>query len=350
MKTLYLNLILLITLASCNSQNDNSDGSNSPIQSGDWSIPVNEVFDGGPGKDGIPAINNPNFLEANHPNVSNYMQDDDLVVGIKIGNVIKAYPHRILDWHEIVNDVIEGQKISINYCPLTGTAFAWKGVFEDVNTTFGVSGLLYNTNLILYDRQTDSYWAQLKLESVNGKNKGKKPVLMPIFETTWKLWKSHYPNTQILSNVQQVTRNYLVYPYGDYKTNNNFLLFPIKPVNNELPQKERVFALLEGANAKVYKISKFSNGNTFINANNLVVGNQEFITSFELPDSMLQLTFTFNLNNLNQTLFTDSEGNKWSLNGEALEGPRKGQILQQSPSMMSYWFAIAPFYTPIIVN
>lgn len=354
MKPILFSLIALFLLSGCSSQDntttDNNNNNNIPSTSSDWSIPVDEVFDGGPGKDGIPSIDNPNFIAGTSSKVASYMSDDDLIIGLKIGNTIKAYPHRILDWHEIVNDVIDNEKISINYCPLTGTAFAWKGNFNTLNTTFGVSGLLYNTNLILYDRQTDSYWSQLKLESVKGKNKGQKASLIAIYETTWGLWKSMYPTTQILSNQQQVTRDYDTYPYGPYKVENDFFLFPVKPLNKDLPGKERVFAILEDSSAKIYRFNKFGNGTILKFQNYIVVGNQQLITAYELPNDMLSVGFSFLLNNQSQTLFSDNDGNKWSIDGIALEGPRKGQKLKQATSVTSYWFAIAAFYDPSFVK
>lgn len=331
-----------------NNNNNNNDDTNT--QTNNWTIPVEEVFDGGPGKDGIPAIEQPKFMAGNSGQAATFMDDEDLVVGIKLGDVIKAYPHKILDWHEIVNDEVNKQKISINYCPLTGTAFAWRGVFDNFDTTFGVSGLLYNSNLILYDRQTDSYWSQIKLEAVHGKSVGKKPALFELYETTWGAWKAMFPNTLLLSNQQQVVRDYQTYPYGPYKEEHDFLLFPVNPLNTELPAKERVFALLNDNKAQVYRFNKFGNGATFKHDDKLVIGNQELITAFELPTDMQQLAFTFNWNPQSQTVFLDNEGNKWSLDGVAVEGPRKGQKLAQAVSVMSYWFAIAPFYEPSFVK
>ena len=130
-----------------------------------WSIPSNQVFDGGPGKDGIPALVNPAMVSSVQ---ANYLTDNDLVIGFKVGDDVRAYPHQILDWHEIINDVVGEQPLAITYCPLTGTGIGWNRVISGNTTTFGVSGLLFNTNLIPYDRSTDSNWSQMKLECVNG--------------------------------------------------------------------------------------------------------------------------------------------------------------------------------------
>ena len=121
--------------------------------SGEWLIPQNEVFDGGPGKDGIPAISNPNLVGNSS---INYMNNDDLVIGVKFDGEIRGYPHPILDWYEIINDKINDNYFSITYCPLTGSTINYNRDLNGNITTFGVSGLLYNTNLIPYDRATNS--------------------------------------------------------------------------------------------------------------------------------------------------------------------------------------------------
>jgi len=120
-----------------------SCGDKDSVSSTDWLIPQSEVFDGGPGKDGIPSVDNPNFSAIAE---IDFLDPQDLVVAIKAGDEIKVYPHPILDWHEIVNDEINGIPLALTYCPLTGTAIAWKRTINGKETTFGVSGLLYNSN------------------------------------------------------------------------------------------------------------------------------------------------------------------------------------------------------------
>ena len=149
MKNYIISLCIVTLLISCSSTSNSLETGNQD-QTPEWLIPLNEVRDGGPGKDGIPSIDNPQFTNANSVD---FLNDEDLVVGIINNNEVKAYPHIILDWHEVVNDDIGGNAITINYCPLTGTAFGWNSMVNDSPTTFGVSGLLYNANLILYDRK-----------------------------------------------------------------------------------------------------------------------------------------------------------------------------------------------------
>lgn len=333
---------------------DNNTGNPPPINtSPDWLIPRDEVKDGGPGKDGIPSLDSPKFVNASDSGAS-FLADEDLVVGVVIGDDIKAYPHAILDWHEIVNDVIGSDFITINYCPLTGTAFGWKSMADGVNTTFGVSGLLYNTNLILYDRKTGTNWSQLKLQAVNGSLIGDVPLLVNVVETTWKTWRTLYPNTKVLSLDTGFSRNYNNYPYGDYKTNQNFFIFTPSPLNSALPNKERLYAIMDENVAKVYQFQKFSGGKAikelFNGKEYLVVGNENIINSFELTGNHSNLIFTYSFTNGEQ-FFKDNEGNKWSVFGKAIEGPRTGEVLKTSKSVVSFWFAIAAFYpNPVIYN
>lgn len=342
----YLFTFCLLSV-SCSSDDNNSNipnDSSNPNSSTEWLIPISDVKDGGPGKDGIPSIDNPNFTTANDVT---FLNDNDLVVGIVSGDEVKAYPHIVLDWHEVVNDEINNNFITLNYCPLTGTAFGWKSITNDTKTTFGVSGLLYNANLILYDRNTDSNWSQLRLECVNGELINDKPQLMNVVETNWKTWKTMYPNTQVLNTQTGFSRTYGTSPYGDYATNNSRFIFVPEITNEALPNKERVYAIIADNTAKVYQFSAFNNGavirDTFNGEDYLIVGNENLIYSFKLSTEHQNLTFEYDFTD-SQVFFKDNEGNKWSVFGKAIEGPRTGETLSESKSVMSYWFAIATFY------
>lgn len=350
---IYLFIISLFLSCSGNNINDNIENpnnqgnTNNGNNNGSWLIPKSEVKDGGPGKDGIPSIDNPKFILANE---ANFLNDDDLVIGIVKNNetrTVRAYPHIILDWHEIINDAIGSEFVTINYCPLTGTAFGWESATNGLKTTFGVSGLLYNANLILYDRSTESNWSQLKLQCVNGSLIGKKPKLVNIIETNWKTWKTLYPNTEVLSLNTGFSRNYGTYPYGPYKTSQNLFLFQPSFFNNALPNKERVYTIISRNKAKVYQFSNFKNGkvikNTFSGKDFLIVGNENIISSFELSPNQINLDFEYDFSN-SEIFFKDNEGNKWSIFGEAIEGPRAGEKLLEARSVIGYWFAIAVFY------
>lgn len=355
-------LIMFLTIVSCSSDSTSDDGlglidvigfdTGGNGVSGTWSIPKDEVIDSGAGKDGIPSIDNPVFIDGNDTRVNTYMKDEDLIVGIVIDGEIKAYPHRVLDWHEIVNDEINGEKITLSYCPLTGSALAWERVINNRETTFGVSGLLYNSNLILYDRETNSHWSQLLFRSVNGSLMHKIPKLYDIQETTWKRWKEMYPSTKILSNEQGFDRDYNVYPYGGYKKDDAVLLFPLSKKDEIIDYKERVHALVYNNNAMVYRFINFIGGKvfkeTFITDTILVVGDDTLLRSFVIDNQHLNLEFQYD--DSKEYLFKDNEGNRWSSDGEAIIGPRKGEKLTPTNSLMTYWLAVPPFFENIEIH
>ena len=122
-------------------------------------------------QDGIPAIEQPQFATAS--NIS-YMDDDDLVLGLQMGNTIHGYPHPILDYHEIINDELEGHKVAVTYCPFTGTGIGWDRMVNGSPATFRVSGMLYNANLMPFDKETGSVWSQMRLDCVYGTHVGQK--------------------------------------------------------------------------------------------------------------------------------------------------------------------------------
>lgn len=317
-----------------------------PIISGEWLVPINEVFDGGPGRDGIPALENPAFISVAN---AGYLADDDLVVGVKIGADIRAYPHRILNWHEISNDTFTSEKVSINYCPLTGSAMIWNGSSTAANPTFGVSGLLYNSNLILYDRETDTNWSQMLIKGVNGSLSGELPTSRVVFETTWGTWKTMFPTTTVLSTNTGFSRDYTQYPYGSYRTNTN-LIFPAANDDARLHKKERVLGVF-GVNAnKVYQIQQFSAAVDVINeaAGEYVVigssGSNFAVALLARASDGVLLTFTALSNSNPQTVMVDNEGNEWNVFGEAVAGTRTGQSLPRIKSFIAYWFAWSAFY------
>lgn len=173
----------------------------------------NNMQSGGPPKDGIPAIDNPVYISAEE--ADQWLLLNDVVFGLNVNNFVAAYPQRILVWHEVLNEKINGENIAITYCPLTGTAIGYRG-------NFGVSGKLINSNLVMYDRTSDSYWPQILGEAILGLGKGSVLKEAPIIWTTWAKWKAKYPQTKVLSNKTGFLRDYSVSgdPYGSYVQEN----------------------------------------------------------------------------------------------------------------------------------
>jgi hypothetical protein len=343
--------MVLFIAASCAKEDgspaeDNTDD----LLSGEWLVPDNEIFDGGPGKDGIPALSNPEFIS---PDDAAYLNDHDLVLGFVRNGTARAYPHNILDWHEIVNDSFDDLHVAVIYCPLTGTGTGWNREITGTLTTFGVSGLLYNSNIIPYDRETDSNWSQILLKSVNGESKGTPADTYNLVETRWDTWKNMYPETLVLSTNTGYYRNYERYPYGDYKTSNS-LIFPVSNRDERLHSKERVLGVLSGDRAKAYSIEEFGASISLINdefdgSDIVVAGSKDknFMVAFQREVKEGEsLQFTAVQNSL-PIIMKDHEGTRYDVFGRAVDGPGEGNRLESFTRFIGYWFAWAAFYPEI---
>jgi hypothetical protein len=160
------------------------------------SVPLSQILSGGPPKDGIPAIMAPRLVAAS---AATFLRGGDAVIGVTEAGVAKAYPVRILNWHEVVNDQIAGVPIVVTYCPLTASAVVYDRAPRGAPLTFGVSGRLYQSNVLIYDYQTESLWSQLKEEALTGSFTGTALRAFPSVVTTWADWQSTHPQTLVLS-------------------------------------------------------------------------------------------------------------------------------------------------------
>jgi hypothetical protein len=342
----YLLILSLVFLPFCAGM-DKDPGSDPPDPLNTWLIPEGGVVDGGPGKDGIAAVSNPQFIPLEQVT---FLDDQDLVIGIQIGNFIRAFPHPILDRHEIVNHTIEQTSFALTYCPLTGSALAWDTSLFTFNSTFGVSGLLYNSNLIAYDRETDSNWAQMLNLCVNGELAGEKAKVIHVIETTWGTWKELYPQSLMLSTDTGFSSNYAIYPYGDYKTSDN-LIFSVDNLDGRLHKKERVHGIIIGDFTKVFVINSFTNfieviNETFNEVPIVVAGSagKNFASAFERRlDDGTELIFE-PVDNALPVVMKDNEGTNWDIFGNGVSGPREGTKLKPLSSYTAYWFAWAAFH------
>lgn len=184
---------------------------------------VDGIRSGGPPKDGIPAIDRPQYESLAEADM--WLQPNDIVFGVVFKDRTIAYPQRILVWHEIVNETFDGKPVSITYCPLTGTAIGFKSHSpESRNPTLGVSGKLVNSNLIMYDRESDSLWPQILGQAILGPETGNQLQEFPVTWTTWERWKRKFPNSQVLSRKTGFLRNYSVSgdPYGSYHSDSGY--------------------------------------------------------------------------------------------------------------------------------
>jgi hypothetical protein len=186
-------------------------------------IPINEILKGGPARDGIPALDHPDHDAAREASWG----DDESVVGVVRGKEARAYPIAILVWHELVNDELGGDSILVSFCPLCGTALVFDRRLQGRTRKFGVSGLLYQSDLLMYDRETESLWSQIGANAVTGALMGQRLELLRSRIMTWKTWRETHPETTILSKATGYQRDYGHTPYEGYETSKQ-LYFPVK--------------------------------------------------------------------------------------------------------------------------
>jgi hypothetical protein len=325
----------------------------------EWIVDRNEILDGGPGIDGIPSVDSPKFTIASDVT---FLDNSRRVTGIRIRDELRAYPHQILDQHEIINDTFEGVKsVAITFCPLTGTSIAVNRNLGGNNIQFGVSGLLFRNNLIMYDRFTSSLWSQMQLRSIGGDMRGTDAEVIQVIETTWETWKTMYPDSKVLNTDTGFDRNYGIFVYGaDYTTNHNRIIFPIRNEDTRLNRKDRVHALIpdnanESSNVKAYPIQALGNETTIIKdrfmLNDYVIaGNTrlDIINAFKLVTEFEQtLELTPADDSFLPVVFSDQHGNFWDIFGYAVSGPNQGQQLTEARSYTGYWYALADFYQNI---
>jgi peroxiredoxin len=212
----------------------------------------NKFLSGGPGKDGIPSIDNPKLIPANK---ADWLSNEELGLGIFYKNEARFYPFRILVYHEIVNDFIQNEPILVTYCPLCFTGIGFIREINGEAVEFGVSGKLYNSELVMYDRKTDSYWPQTLGKAVLGPSTGKTIKKIPTDTVKWQDWKNAHPDTKVLSKDTGFLRSYDgSNPYGK---KGNFtdinLQFPLEHEDSRLDDYEIVYGIEINGKFKAYK-------------------------------------------------------------------------------------------------
>jgi len=211
------------------------------------SVPITAIHRGGPPRDGIPAIDRPTFVSAAQAPLS----DTDRVLGVTIDGIARAYPVRILNWHEVVNDRFGARAVAVTYCPLCGTGVAFDAQVVGATLRFGVSGLLYNSDVLLFDRASASLWSQLTQTAISGPRKGQRLQTLPMSHTSWADWRARHPTTTVLSEDTGFARDYGRDPYAGYDKVQQ-LMFDVQHRDDRLPLKEWVIGVQVGQTFKAY--------------------------------------------------------------------------------------------------
>lgn len=307
------------------------------------------VVSGGPGKDGIPPIDEPKFVSA--AEMDDQLKPEDKVFVLDYKGETRVYPQPVLVWHEIVNDQVAGEKLSITYCPLTGSTVAFKGRSPAGEPlTFGTTGSLVNSNLIMYDRETDSEWPQILGRSITGRMRGELLEEVPLVWTTWRLWRDHGVEAPVLSTDTGHFRSYGTDPYGSYSAADKGYyedpgtLFEALAESDRLDAKEVVIGVKAGG--KRHAISKKSALEK--SAWNLDLDGEPVVA---VADSDLETVRVFDRGTDGNVLefepgrgaLVDQRGRTWSRKGPALVGP-DGASLPAANFYEVMWFAWYAFY------
>ncbi|RMD98522.1 MAG: DUF3179 domain-containing protein [Calditrichaeota bacterium] len=327
-----------------------------------YPIPLKEIADNARlgcfgGLDCIPSIQFPTMVPAN---VATYVQDDDMIMGVNIDGIQKAYPVNSLWFHEIANDNINSKYYAVCYCPLTRTAINVKTEKDGKRFELGVSGLLFNNNLIMYNRTNSVapnyiFYPQMYFTAISGPEFGKQLELLPVTMSTWKAWKTLFPKTLVVG--PQFYEVGSSYPYGDYRTNDRNFIFP-QWVDPRRRAKELVFGVTsKNFKAKAYPFADMAPDaviNDVFDGEKVVIFFDEaaqLAIGFDPTSIQGHDILTFQLLSnatLNRFARDRETGSEWNIMGEAVSGPLAGQQLHQLERAYSgFWFAWAAYFKPI---
>ena len=266
-------------------------------------IDPTEIQRGGPPKDGIPAIDRPKFVAPGEAR----MKWGERILGVALNGEAKAYPVRILNWHEVVNDSVGGMPVAVTYCPLCGSGVTFSRVVDDKQRSFGVSGLLYNNDVLLYDRESNSLWSQILGKAVTGPSKGVKLEVVPTTHTSWEDWIARHPDTLVLSEDTGHARDYSRDPYAGYDAN-PVIPFPVANSSSRFDNKDVVLGLEVDGKYKAYPFTELAKTEGLIVD---TVGDREIRVAYDAKHRTARVL--------------DAAG-------------------KELPSLITYWFAWYAFY------
>lgn len=320
------------------------------------SVPLDQISSGGPGKDGIPSIDKPDFITSEE--AASYLDDRRPVVVVELNGEAKAYPIAILVWHEIVNDTIGGVPVTVTFCPLCNTAIAFDRRLEGTVYDFGVSGNLRYSDLIMYDRQTESWWQQITGTAIVGELTGRKLTTIPAAIVSFADFRSTHPDGAILSRETGYPDYHWRYgnnPYSGYDdiSRSPFLFF--EEVDGRLPAMERVVTVSLNGEDAAYPFNLLAEQKVVedtVGGEPIVVFHQPGVASpFSSSDigaagafapTLDGKTLKFEVNDKGEIVDTETQS-QWNVLGRAIAGPLEGKQLQSIVNGNHFWFAWAVF-------
>lgn len=325
-------------------------------------IRVEEIQWGGVVLDGIPALRNAAMIPAEE---ADYLTPQEPVFGISINGDHRAYPLRIMDWHELANDVVGGVPLSLAYCTLCGAGIAFDGRASNGETyTFGSSGFLYRSNKLMYDHQTLTLWNQITGEPVLGElaGSGIQLDLLPVVVTSWEAWLEQHPDTKVLDIETGHVRNYEPgAAYGAYFASDG-TMFPVWQRSQLLETKDRVYALRVENIPKAYPLETLIREQVV----NDVIGETSVVVIASRGDITVEATGgqgTYNAGGEvrayqrqgetfspgpDAATVLDAEGDSWQVTEQALVGPN-GELAPRLNGHLAYWFGWYAFFPRTLV-
>ncbi|MGH2620716.1 MAG: DUF3179 domain-containing protein [Anaerolineales bacterium] len=328
-------------------------------------IRVEEILWGGVTVDGIPALDQAEMIPAVE---ADFLLAGEPVFGVEINGDARAYPLRILDWHEMANDLVGGVPMSLAYCTLCGAGIAYDGRASDGETyTFGSSGFLFRSNKLMYDRQTRTLWNQLTGEPVLGELVATEVQLslLPVVLTSWSAWRAQHPDTLVLALETGFERYYLPgAAYGNYFAS-DATMFPVWQRGEQLEPKDRIYALRVDGIPKAYPLGRLveeevvndtigatnlvlvaTRGRVTVNGDSLQAGAVTYDSGGEVR-AFLRADETFSPGPSPDAVL-DSQGREWRVTEEGLRSP-KGELAPRLSGHLAYWFGWFAFFPNTLV-
>jgi hypothetical protein len=332
---------------------------------GDALIDPELIISGGPPPDGIPPIDEPKFLA---PRDVRSLAPQEPVLSVELEGETKAYPLRIMMWHEIVNDEIGGTPVTVTYCPLCNTGIAFRRpVVKGELLDFGTSGRVYHSNLVMYDRQTETLWSQATGQAILGELVGKQLEFVPAQVVSWDDWRATHPDGMVLSQDTGFDRPYGQNPYQGYDSpeNDQPFLFVGTP-DPRLDATTRVLGVNAGRAAMAFPYEELEAtardgsavAQTEVGGQPVVAfwkeGTASALDQPEIAASALVGSMTAYDPRVGDNLlhfaprdggFVDTRtGSRWDIFGRAVSGPLEGTQLDALPAVDHFWFSWAAFF------
>jgi hypothetical protein len=326
---------------------------------GRHTVPYSEILSGGPPKDGIPALDDPKFVTVDEADA--WLEPQEPVILFEENGDARAYPLQILMWHEIVNDVVGDVPVTLTFCPLCNTGIAFERTFDGQVLDFGTSGRLRFSNLIMYDRQTETWWQQASGEGIAGEYAGRQLTFLPASIVGWAVFKEAHPDGKVLSQDTGFSRDYGRNPYIGYDdVNRSPFLYDGPRTPGELPPMARVLTVELNGEAVAYPndvLPELHVVNDTIGGTDVVViwepGTASALegagvasgsdvgaaAAFERELDGQMLTFRFE----DGKIVDEQTGSEWNVLGQAIDGPLAGSELVPVVSVNHFWFSWAAF-------